>query len=139
MSQSQINFFKQATQFAIVGASSDQSKFGNKVLRWYQNHVKVPIYPVNPKSIEIEGLKCVKDLSEIQNINHTSISVITPPHVTTSVLQKAVDLGIRNVWCQPGSESVEAIALAKANGINLIAGGPCILVTGKSSLEAASQ
>ena len=39
-------FFK-STKFAVVGASSDKSKFGNKLLRWYMDR-KLEVVPINP-------------------------------------------------------------------------------------------
>lgn len=39
--------FFAATRYAVVGASNDRSKYGNIVLRWYQQH-NVPVTPINP-------------------------------------------------------------------------------------------
>lgn len=44
-------------------------------------------------------------------------------------MQQAIEKGIENVWMQPGAESDAAIALGEKNGINVIAKGPCILIT----------
>jgi predicted CoA-binding protein len=44
----QINFFKDSNNFAIVGASADKSKFGNKVLMFYKGTISTNIFPVNP-------------------------------------------------------------------------------------------
>jgi predicted CoA-binding protein len=45
---SALSFFK-ATEFAVVGASADPTKFGNKVLKWYRYH-QLPVIPINPVS-----------------------------------------------------------------------------------------
>ena len=37
-------------------------------------------------------------------------SGITPPHVTLAVLDEVEELGIENVWMQPGAERAEVIA-----------------------------
>jgi predicted CoA-binding protein len=57
-----------------------------------------------------------------------SLSVITPPHVTESVVAAAAEKGIRNVWMQPGAESERAVQACEAAGINVIADGSCLLV-----------
>ena len=44
-------------------------------------------------------------------------------------MREAVALGIRHLWMQPGAESDAAVEAAREAGVNVIAGGPCILVT----------
>ncbi|HUS38480.1 MAG TPA: CoA-binding protein [Pirellulales bacterium] len=111
---------------AVVGASQDRAKYGNKVLRVYQQHDR-RVIPVHPSAKEIEGLVAYPDLAALPEPIH-GISVITPPPVTERVVQQAVDLGIKHIWMQPGAESEAAVEWAEQNGINVIAGGPCLLV-----------
>ncbi|KAJ3399703.1 hypothetical protein HDV05_001571, partial [Chytridiales sp. JEL 0842] len=85
------SFFSKATSYAVVGASADPSKFGNKVLKWYIQH-NLPVVPVNPKSPEIESIPCITSLSALPSPSTTSVSVITPPAVTLSVLKEAQKL-----------------------------------------------
>lgn len=126
-SQSNIQTFLAGKRFAVVGASQDHTKYGNKVLRVYQqNHYEV--IPVNPKASEIEGLPAYPDLSSIPG-EIDGVSIITPPAVTERVVLEAVNKGIKNIWMQPGAESAAAIEAAEAAGANVIAGGPCILVS----------
>ena len=54
--QDRIHSFLASGPFAVVGASTDRSKYGNKVLRCYQQHGH-EVYPINPKAPEVEGLK----------------------------------------------------------------------------------
>ncbi len=110
----------------MVGASSNRSKFGNKVLRHYQRHNRA-VYAINPRSASIEGAPTVPSLSDVPEPLH-GISVVTPPGIAESVALAAMALGIRRVWFQPGAESEAAIAMAKGAGIEVIAGGPCLLV-----------
>ena len=44
------------------------------------------------------------------------------------MIEEAGKLGIRHVWMQPGADSPAAVARAKELGMNVIAGGPCLLV-----------
>lgn len=112
--------------FAVVGASLDREKYGNKVLRCYQQNDH-RVVGVNPKATEVEGAPCFKDLASIDEPIH-GVSIITPPAVTERVVEDAARLGIQHVWMQPGAESDEAIARAEELGLNVIAGGPCLLV-----------
>jgi|SRR6187455_2814461 len=121
-----IQQFLAQKRFAVVGASTDRTKFGNKVLRCYVQNGRDAV-PVNPKDAVVEGLAAFKSLAEIHPAPD-AVSVITPPKVTEAVVEEAGRLGIRHLWIQPGAESDAAIARAKALGMNVIAGGPCLLV-----------
>ncbi|KAF9955801.1 hypothetical protein BGZ70_010115 [Mortierella alpina] len=130
-------FFPAAEQkFAVVGASSNRAKFGNKVLRWYIDNGYTAV-PVNPKEDTIESVACVRSLSALPGSpSEYHVSIITPPSVTQSVLEEAHKNGIKRVWLQPDVESPEALAYAQKVGLLILAGGPCVLVDGISSNRA---
>ena len=121
-----IQAFLAADSFAVVGASTDRSKYGNKVLRCYQQHGR-EVYPINARVAEVEGLKAYASLADLP-VPVQAISVITPPVVTEQVVREAAAAGVTQVWMQPGAESSEAIRIAGALGLTVIAGGPCLLV-----------
>ena len=110
---------------AVVGASRDRGKYGNKVLRCYLQHGQ-RVFPVNPQAAQIEGLAAYGDLGTLPESVH-GISVITPPRISEWVIERAAALGIEQVWMQPGAESIAAIAEAEAAGMSVIADGSCIL------------
>ena len=60
-----IRRFLAAGPWVVVGASSDRSKYGNKVLRCYQQHGREPLYAVNPREQEIEGLRAYPNLAAL--------------------------------------------------------------------------
>jgi predicted CoA-binding protein len=111
---------------AVVGASRDSSKIGNRVLQAYLQTQR-PVYPVNPAVQEIEGVKAYPDLASLPTLVH-GVSVVTPPHLAESIVEQAGAIGVKNIWFQPGAESDPAVARAQELGMNVIAGGPCILV-----------
>lgn len=125
-SQEQIDRFFQSSAFGVVGASADRSKYGNRVLRVYQQK-NLKAIPVNPKEPVIEGANCVASI-DLLPPDVKSISVITPPQVTEQVVAMAIRKGIANIWMQPGAESEAAVELCRSNNINVIADGTCILV-----------
>jgi len=124
--QERIDAFLAGRSFAVVGASQDRSKYGNKVLRVYLQH-ELTVFPVNPRIDEVEGLRCYPDLESLPEPVH-GVSIITPPKVTETIVEQAGRIGIGHLWMQPGAESEAAIGLAEQLGINLIVGGPCVLV-----------
>lgn len=121
-----ITTFLAGKRFAVVGASRDRSKYGNKVLRAFQQN-RFDVVPVNPNADKVEGLQAYPDLKSLHG-SIDGISVITPPEVTEKVVEQAVQLGIKNIWLQPGAESEQSVNDAERVGANLISGGPCILV-----------
>lgn len=125
-SQENIKTFLAGKRFAVVGASQDREKYGNKVLRVYQQN-KLDAVPINPNADEVEGLQAYPDLPSVPG-DIDGVSIITPPPVTEMVVSQALALGIKNIWMQPGAESPAAVDLAVHAGANVIAGGPCILV-----------
>lgn len=123
----QIERFLAGDVFAVVGASRDRTKYGNKVLRAYLQAGK-KVFPINPRETEIEGLACYPDLASLPEAIH-GVSVVTPPAVTEKLIPQVAAMGIKHIWLQPGSESAAAMERAEALGLNVIGGGPCVLVT----------
>ena len=90
-------------RIALIGASNDQSKFGNRIYRDLRSK-GYDVIPVNPKDNEIEGDKTyasIDDMKELPDI----VNFVVPPPVAMNVAQNAVKLGVKYLWFQPGSES----------------------------------
>jgi predicted CoA-binding protein len=124
--QQQIEEFLRGSPHAVVGASRDRSKYGNKVLRAYLQTGR-EVFPVNPFAAQVEGRTAYPDLAALPAKVH-GVSVITPPEQTEAIVAQAGELGIKHIWLQPGSETPAAIALGEQLAMNLIAEGPCVLV-----------
>jgi uncharacterized protein len=105
---------------AILGASTDRSKFGNKAVRAFVAR-GYEVYPVNPKADEIEGLKAFPSLAAIPaDVKLDRISLYLPPAVGLKVLPEIAARGCGELWLNPGSESEELVAAADAQGLNVI-------------------
>ena len=104
---------------AILGASSDRSKFGNKSVR---AHAKAgyQVFPVNPNVDEVEGLKAYPSLADVPVEHLDRISVYVPPSVGVKLLSDIQARGANEVWFNPGSDSGEVVSQAKALGLNII-------------------
>ncbi len=124
--EEKIRAFMAEGPWAVVGASPDRSKYGNKVLRCYQQH-GMEVYPINPRAPEVEGLKAYGSLGDLP-VKVAGISVITPPAATEQVVEAAAAAGVKRIWMQPGAESRAAVQRAEALGMDVIWGGACILV-----------
>jgi predicted CoA-binding protein len=124
-----IDAFLEKGPHAVVGASRHRHKYGNKCLRAYLQR-EMPVYAVNPSCEEgetVEGLAVYDTLADLPEPVH-GVSIITPPHVTERIVDQAIALGIEHLWMQPGAESAAAVTRARAAGISVIEGGPCLLV-----------
>lgn len=112
--------------FAVVGASVDRAKYGNKVLRCYQQH-DLPVVGVHPKLTEVEGTKVYPSLRQVP-ASVRAASVVAPPAAAMQIVEDAAAQGIRHLWFQPGAEDAQASAAARAKGIAVIDNGACLLV-----------
>jgi predicted CoA-binding protein len=107
---------------AILGASADRQKFGNKAVRAFRAR-GYTVYPVNPKGGQIEGLPVCRSLAEIPPEVHLDrISVYLPPEVGLRVLPEIVARGCGELWLNPGSESPQLVAAAREHGLNVVEG-----------------
>ena len=121
-----IQSFLDCDAFAVVGASNDMRKYGAKVFSCYRQHDR-EVYPVNPARETVQGARSHPTLTSIPR-KVEAISIITPPDATEEVVEDAHEAGARYLWMQPGAESVAAVDRARELGMEVIAGGPCILV-----------
>mmetsp|Transcript_816 Transcript_816/g.1157 ORF Transcript_816/g.1157 Transcript_816/m.1157 type:complete len:224 (-) Transcript_816:372-1043(-) len=121
--------FLQAEKFVVIGASNRRHKFGNKLVRCYQQN-KLKVFPVNPIAKDIEGLPVWRSLSDIPGIQEedVAVSIVTPAEVTKTAIEEASTLGISKIWLQPGAESPTVLEKAKELDLQLIFGGPCVLI-----------
>ena len=95
------------TSIAIVGASRDRKKFGNKAVRAYASK-GYTVYPVNPNEKNIEGLKAYPSLSSLPQKPNIA-SLYMPPQVGLKVADEIIELGIRDIRINPGAESHELV------------------------------
>ena len=103
---------------AIIGASADRSKFGNKAVRAFVRQ-GYTVYPVNPKEAEIEGLPAFKSVADVP-VRPNLISVYLPPPVLLKVLPAIAAKGCDEFWLNPGTESDDVLAEAERLGLNII-------------------
>ena len=90
-----IEEFLKASTFAVASASRDRSKYGNKVFRALVASNRT-VYPLNPKAPEMEGATAYAWIADLPVVPE-SLSIVTPPHVTREVIQKAIAAGVKNI------------------------------------------
>ena len=103
---------------AVVGASNDRSKFGNKAVRAYRMQ-GLEVLPVNPREESIEGLRCYPDVCKIEG-DLDLVSVYVRPEILDGLLDGIAAKGNPELWLNPGSESEQVISKAEDLGLQTI-------------------
>lgn len=121
-----IDAFLACHRIAVVGASASPEKYGHKVFQHLRSH-GFDVIPVNPTTDAIAGVRTASDLYGVEPLPE-AISLITPPAISEKVIADAITLSIKHVWLQPGAENGRCLQLCAEAGIDVIAGGPCVLL-----------
>jgi predicted CoA-binding protein len=101
-----------AKTVAVVGASNHRQKFGNRAVRAYREQ-GYTVVPINPHETEVEGLKAYASVLDVPGpIDLASLYV--PPEVGEQIIGDLARKGITEVWVNPGAESDELLARARA-------------------------
>ena len=113
-------------RFAVAGASRDPEKPGHSVYTMLKAAGRT-VYAINPNAGTIDGDSCYPSLDTLPGPVDCLVTV-TPPEVTEALLIDAGRLAIPYVWMQPGSESLAAVNYAQEFSMQVVAGGPCIML-----------
>lgn len=106
---------------AILGASRDRRKYGNKSVRAHCT-AGYRVFPVNPHAAEIEGLPCCPSLADLPIPQVDRVSVYLPPETGIALLEAIAAARPREVWFNPGSGSAAIRRMAQQLGLNAIEG-----------------
>ena len=107
-----------AKTIAIIGASTDRRKYGNKAVRAFRDGGWT-VYPVNPKVDEVEGIKCYRSIADVPG-TIGRVSLYVPPVVGKTMLEAIAAKKPAEVFLNPGSEDDELLAAARKLGLNTI-------------------
>src|SRR6476469_9013644 len=103
---------------AIIGASSNRSKFGNKALRAFQNQ-GYTVLAINPNETEVEGHRTYASVLDVPGPIDMA-TVYVPGDVGVRVLDELAAKGIPEVWLNPGFDEDEFVARARALGLKTV-------------------
>jgi len=104
---------------AVVGASNDRRKFGNKAVRAFlaEGHRVVPINPHEPV---VEGLQAYASVLDVPGAIDMA-TVYVQPDVGLRLLPEFERKGIPEIWINPGAESDALLAEARRRRLRVIA------------------
>ncbi|HTL43093.1 MAG TPA: CoA-binding protein [Vicinamibacterales bacterium] len=100
---------------AIIGASSNRAKYGNKALRAYERQ-GYRVIPINPNEVEVEGHRTFASVLDVpEPIDMATVYV--PPAIGVRVLEDIAKKGIQEVWLNPGADEPDVVARARELGL----------------------
>ncbi len=103
---------------AIIGASNDRNKYGNRAVRAYQRQGWT-VYPVNPNERTVEGLAAFARITDIPDtIDRASLYV--PAAIGQTLLAGIQSKGVGELFVNPGAESDALTAEAQRLGLEAI-------------------
>lgn len=103
---------------AVVGASNDRRKYGNKALRAFLAE-GYRVIPINPNEREVEGLPTFASVLDVPGPIDMA-TVYVPPDVTMSLLDEFARKQIQEIWINPGAEDDPVMTEARRRGLNAI-------------------
>ena len=106
---------------AVVGASADRSKYGNRCVRAYARR-GWQVFPVNPNETTVEGFQAYPSLADVPAATLDRVSVYLPPKVALPLLEAMAKKPAGEVWFNPGADAPEVLTRARELGMNAVAG-----------------
>ncbi len=103
---------------AVIGASSNRRKYGNRALRAFERQ-GYSVIPINPNEAEVEGHKTYASVLDVPGPIDMA-TVYVPPHIGVRVMDDIARKGIAEVWLNPGADGDEVVSRARALGLKTI-------------------
>jgi predicted CoA-binding protein len=103
---------------AVVGASSNRDKFGNKALRAFE-HRGYTVIPINPTEAEVEGHPAFKSVLDVPGAIDLA-TIYVPAPVGVRVMDDLAKKGIPEVWLNPGADDRQVVEKAQSLGLKTV-------------------
>ena len=101
---------------AVIGASSDRRKYGNKALRAFRNQ-GYTVIPINPHELVVEGERAYATVLDYPGtIDEATLYV--PPHIGVGVMEQLARKGVEVIWLNPGADGPDVVDRARSLGLN---------------------
>ncbi len=104
---------------AVIGASMNRSKYGNKAVRAFKN-AGYEVFPVNLKAGVIEGLKAYSSIDDLPVDRLDTVTIYLPPPAILGLLDHVARKSPGEVWLNPGTATREVVARADELGLNTV-------------------
>ena len=105
---------------AVVGASGNRRKFGNKAVRAFLNR-GYKVIPINPRGVAIEGLETFTSILDVPGTIDLA-TVYVQPWIGPAIMDELADKGVTEVWLNPGSADATLVERARELRLPIIEG-----------------
>ncbi len=106
---------------AIIGASTEPRKFGNKAVRAYASQ-GYDVFPIHPTAESVEGHRAYRSILDVPVERFDRVSVYLPAQVGLLVIEQLAQKSIGEVWLNPGADDPAVVARARELGLNVVLG-----------------
>ena len=103
---------------AVIGASSNRNKFGNKALRAFLARGYKAI-PINPNEPEVEGHRTYRSVLDVPEAIDLATFYV-PGHVGARVIDEVAQKRIPEVWLNPGADDPQVVSRARELGLKTV-------------------
>ena len=103
---------------AVIGASSNRHKFGNKALRSFENQ-GYRVLAINPNEAEVEGHRTFASVLDVPGIIDMA-TVYVPASAGVGVMEQLAKKGVAEVWLNPGADDDDVVDRARSLGLKVI-------------------
>jgi len=103
---------------AVIGASGNRAKFGNKALRAFERR-GYTVIPINPNESKVEGHTTFASVLDVPGaIDMATVYVPAGPGVV--VMEQLARKGVGKIWLNPGADDEAVVDRARALGLNIV-------------------
>jgi uncharacterized protein len=103
---------------AVIGASPDRHKFGNKALRAFRQ-AGFHAIPITPNHQQVEGAPAFASVVDYPGPIDMA-TVYVPEEVGLEIVDGLAQKGIPEIWFNPGADAPAVVAKARALGLRPI-------------------
>jgi predicted CoA-binding protein len=100
---------------AVIGASSNRAKFGNKALRAFAKR-GYTVIPINPTEVDVEGYRTYRSVLDVPGTIDLA-TLYVPPRTGVRVMEELAKKGVADVWLNPGADGSEVLTRARELGL----------------------
>ena len=103
---------------AVIGASSNREKFGNKALRAFAQR-GYTVIPINPTETQVEGHTAFRTVLDVPGAIDLA-TLYVPGPIGVRVMDDLAKKGVPEVWLNPGADDRAVVDKARALGLKTV-------------------
>ena len=100
---------------AVIGASSNRAKYGNRALRAFERQ-GYTVIPINPNELEVEGHRTYASVLDVPGPIDLA-TVYVRARAGVQVMEDLAKKGIAEVWLNPGADDPAVVTRARELGL----------------------